>query len=325
LKGRSAQNASDKSPESLAAYAFEEAFLAIAATLKKQVYIVIDALDECDDRQEQGFLSLIKRLVKSAAAVLKILICSRREVDINPLLEVDEVIRIRVEDKNGPDVERFTNNHLIKLAGWTKSERALALERIVKKAGPWFKYVDLVIDILRQPFQRPVSKRLDELPQGLTDMYVEVFHQIDPSYRRFMETFLTWVILLPKALTVTEIVDAYSEIYSKGNQEEDIAELASAQNEIPYKDQIVKVGAAFLKVDWNTGIVDVSHETVKEAFLKRDNITTNETRDETLVCPTCGLPKVHNSRWTLTRKQGHLVSIGYPCTDHRKLNKDSVY
>ncbi|OCL10787.1 hypothetical protein AOQ84DRAFT_374597 [Glonium stellatum] len=318
-KGQSGQTANEKNSESLAAYAFEDAFLTIVEALKKQVYIVIDALDECDDREEQGFLSLIKRLVKSTAAALKILICSRREGDINPLLAVDEVIQIRVEDKNGPDVERFTNDHLSRLAGWTKSERALASERIVKKAGPWFKYVDLVVDILRQPFQRPVSKKLDELPQGLTDMYVEVFHQIDPSYGRFMETFLTWVILSPKTLTVTEIVDAYSEIYSEGNQDEDVEELTSVQNEMPYRDQIVKVGAAFLKVDWNTGMVDVSHETVKEAFLRSDNNITHETKEETPVCPACGLPKAHNGRWTLTRKEGHLAITR---TIFRHLNSD---
>ncbi|OAP63444.1 hypothetical protein AYL99_02671 [Fonsecaea erecta] len=291
----------EKGFASFQASAFEEAYIALAEAVKKEAYVVIDALDECDDREEQGFIDLVLKLATSTRAKVKILICSRREDDINQSLDNEKVSHIMVEDNNGPDVKRFVESELSTCVGWTKLERELAAKVIIEKAKSWFKYVDLVMSILRQPWQRPLSKKLEDLPEGLHDMYVEVLHKTDPSYRQFLETFLTWTILAPRKVTATEIVDAYTEIYINGNQEEDIQGLDSRDKDIPFRDQITKVGGALIKVDWHTKVVSLSHETVKEAFLR-----TEEVEIEPTICKECGTRKsIQQHRWTLSSRMGN--------------------
>jgi len=58
---------------------FQETYVSLAHISKKKIYLVIDALDECTDRQESGLLKMLQSMLSSLDVPefrLKLIICS---------------------------------------------------------------------------------------------------------------------------------------------------------------------------------------------------------------------------------------------------------
>ena len=68
---------------------------------------------------------------------------------------------------------------------------------------------------MREPFQRPLSDRLRELPEGMKSVYHDALHKMSPSYMRLLETTLLWSLLAPVPLRLDEIMDAYQGAYEE--------------------------------------------------------------------------------------------------------------
>ena len=144
---------------------FEDAYSSLAKLLDKKIFLVIDALDECTDRKNEGILKTLQDTLSASKLPLKIMVCSRPEPDI-----VDDLAdkpAIKVEDHNGPDIEKAAKAKLDELPGLSSDERVVACKSIVEKAKGLFRCVDPAIEFLKKPWRRPLEKRLAELPDGL--------------------------------------------------------------------------------------------------------------------------------------------------------------
>lgn len=99
----------------------------VLSTLKKDVFLVLDALDECDEDvknpRRQDLLDLIKQLVEKGHGNLHLLMTSRREEDILISLKglTNVPVEIDVEQKILIDLEMFIR---------TKMARTPALEHL---------------------------------------------------------------------------------------------------------------------------------------------------------------------------------------------------
>jgi hypothetical protein len=100
-------------------------------------YVVLDALDECTDRE--GLLTFLRELIGSKPRDLRILVTSRREKDIEDQLSlvvnhniniqsaiVDSDIRIYVRDRMATDT---------KLKKWPDSVQKEIMTTLMEKAG----------------------------------------------------------------------------------------------------------------------------------------------------------------------------------------------
>ena len=252
------QSRSDK------AIGFDEAYSSLAEVLEKRVLLVIDAVDECTDRKESQLLKVLQKMLHTPDAHVKILLCSRPDSDI--VDEMAERTQIRVEDHNGPDLERAAQSKLETLPGLSNFERDLACKAIVEKAKGLFRCVDPAIDFLRKPWQRPIEKRLQQLPDGLDNSYQQILRQTDPDYLQLLQVALRWCIFGKYNPLVAEVMDEYSCAYTEG---------IDGSDENPYdnmddplvSDQIRMAGSnTFLQVQGNE--VSIRHMTVKDFFLK---------------------------------------------------------
>lgn len=113
-------------------------------------YIVLDALDECTDRE--GLLTFIRELIGSKPRDLRILATSRREKDIDDQLSsvanynidiqsavVDADIRIYIQDRMATDT---------KLKKWSDSVKNEITTALMEKAGGMYGRVPTLLYIV---------------------------------------------------------------------------------------------------------------------------------------------------------------------------------
>ena len=282
---------------------FEDAYPKLANLLGQKIFLVVDALDECTDRKDAGILKTFQETLLVSELPLKIMVCSRPEPDI-----VDDLVSksvIKVEDHNGPDIEKAAKAKLEEMPGLSPNERALACKSIVGKAKGLFRCVDPAIEFLKKPWQRPLEKRLAELPDGLDNSYQQILRQTDPDYMELLKVGLTWSIFAQIKPSVAEIMDEYSCAYAEGIEGTDDNPYDAMDNQL-ISDQIRRAGSGtFLEVAENE--VSVRHTTVKEFFLKET--TTADAPNGHCVddlCAKCQSKKIADQPFTMSEKEGQL-------------------
>ncbi|OCK76384.1 hypothetical protein K432DRAFT_360469 [Lepidopterella palustris CBS 459.81] len=306
-KSQSSTTDKDSKKEELG---FGEAYRGLVELLGKPVYVVIDALDECTDRQAEGLVSSIKDMVHEPGLGIKVLVCSRPDPsDLGT--DLDNIPRIKVEDNNGPDIKLNAKTELNKLPGWAPWEREMACEKIVEKAGSYFRYVDLAVEFLKQPWQRPLKKHLEQLPEGLQAFYEQIIRKTDPAYMELLKTCLTWTILADGQIKVPEIMDAYSRTYTEDDESsfEEVTTPDTTSGEDLYVKQIRIAGSALLDVDTKSRVVQLRHTTVGDYFLSTKSKVTTPSLDteQPCECENCMIKRRSSDRYELSEKHGHLA------------------
>jgi hypothetical protein len=303
---------------------FADVFRGLVALLDRPVFAVVDALDECTDRSA-GFVETLSAMVgaDSSKPGPKIVICSRPEQDIQEAL--GRVSTLPVENNNGPDIKLNAERQLSSLVGWSAQEKQLASEKIVKQAGSYFRYVDLAMDFLKQPWQRPLSTHLEQLPEGVNAFYEQTIQKTRPAYAELLRYSLTWTILGGGSVRVPEVMDAYSQIYTiAGSVEFETDEVSGdidANDEDDGEDhtsdlqvqQIQAAGVNLLLVDSEALTIQQRHSTVSDFFLSRTTSDGNSSLQSGPRCVSCEKTLDVNTRFDISEKSGHLLIASTIC------------
>jgi hypothetical protein len=105
--------------------------------LETRVYVIVDALDECIDR-ESGLLEALKTLAKSPANV-RVLVSSRYEIDIQHSFgDTYELVEVNAS-KTEKDVKRYVIDSLRAITRFKPQEKAKASTVIAKKSEGKFR------------------------------------------------------------------------------------------------------------------------------------------------------------------------------------------
>ena len=298
---------------------FEESYRLLSNLLERKVYLVLDALDECSDRKSAHLLRSLKKMLnvaKPADQKLKIIICSRPEEDI--VNELSETSVIKIEEHNTLDIEKDAKVKLDGLPGLSTTERILACNAIVKKAGGLFRCVDPAIDFLKKPFKRPLEQVLERLPEGLTNSYQQALERTDPQYLELLKTTMHYCVLGKRKPTIAEIMDDFSCAYDEGDgdgdEENPYDRLDSPEDADESKrlihEQIQKAGSnMFFEIEPNQ-VVKTRHNTVDDFFLT--TLTPSEG-----VGFGAGDASSSPHQWKLSPKHGHLNLALTICKPHR--------
>ena len=225
---------------------FKAAYESLARAYNGTVFLVMDALDECTDRNSHKFLRTLREMAGVTDIRLKILVFSRPEPDISDDLE--GLPNVKVEGQNEEDLRKHVMSELERIPGWTKLERDVACEEVVRKASGQFRYIDGAMQFLRQPWQRPIQNRLEGLPAGLANSYLQSLQQTDPAYVGLLKTTLMWTILAEGEIRVPEVMDAYSRPYDNEENPGELLDASSAAEVNLHDHQIRTAGGIFLEV-----------------------------------------------------------------------------
>ncbi|TLS21185.1 uncharacterized protein PpBr36_10655 [Pyricularia pennisetigena] len=182
-----------------------------------ELWIVLDALDECQTRKgakNEGLLSWMKGLLKVSRANIHFLFTSRPERDIKSALNefVDRQIPIQSE-LVAKDICAYVHGrvrHYEGLKRWRKREdiQQEIENNLVQKANGMFRWVSCPLDSLEK-CPDPISLReaLKKLPRTLDETYARILSKIPPDYERNATRLLQFLTFSERPLQVEEAVD----------------------------------------------------------------------------------------------------------------------
>ncbi|KAJ6256517.1 hypothetical protein Dda_8379 [Drechslerella dactyloides] len=212
---------------------------AVSTVIPSRIYVMFDALDECQDRREQEFLRHIHCLVKGTTtddgANIRVIISCRDNVDIMSEFMVKGIsekekthpervntIEITLE-KNFEDLREFIMHDVGELlirridkkrfASFFRQELSRIVDIIHQKAKGDFTLARMIIANLQQPSKITLDKRIQQLPSAIGDIYMASLESLTPDEQELVVTALKWVVWSVTGINVIEISDHYREAY----------------------------------------------------------------------------------------------------------------
>ncbi|KAL9134056.1 MAG: hypothetical protein Q9175_004768 [Cornicularia normoerica] len=186
----------------------------------EDIYIILDALDECAERDE--LLTDLEEIVSWEDANLHVLTTSRRKKDIEEALTLlsDERNRIGIQSALvNADIRTYTHDRLQidrKLRRWLKRpEVQLEIEdTLMKKADGMFRWAACQLDSLGDCFHLPhLRHALASLPKTLDDTYARILCNIDKRYSHYNKhilKILQWLTFSTRPLRLEELAEVFA-------------------------------------------------------------------------------------------------------------------
>lgn len=187
----------------------------------KRIFLMFDALDECEDRA-RWLIPLLVKLVqrylnKSLRVDLKIFITSRRQADIVRAFKAVPTIEIRANDVGG-DIEAFVNHEIRQRMqeGVIELRDEQLVQTIVNvlssRADGMFLWVKYQLDYLcEQLTEKAIFAALDHLPetlQGHYDRVVDLINKQSKPVRDIARHVIEWLACSARMLYCTELLEA---------------------------------------------------------------------------------------------------------------------
>ncbi|ERF68561.1 hypothetical protein EPUS_04659 [Endocarpon pusillum Z07020] len=187
-----------------------------------EVFLVIDALDECPKVQRPAILKCLRDIVSCGTGHVKVFVTSRPEMDIEEAFKQMTIECIRIKARSvQSDINLYATEETRRLRQGSDGRKLNlndpALEdQIIKtlttKAEGMFLWVHLQLIHLCEESEsgndRDVERALATLPDGLDKTYERSLNQIlqhDERRRRLAFQTLRWVMYAERPLTVKEL------------------------------------------------------------------------------------------------------------------------
>ncbi|KAL9083000.1 MAG: hypothetical protein Q9165_008696 [Trypethelium subeluteriae] len=312
---------------------FADAMDSLAINLDKYIIIVVDAVDRMTDADQEEFYENLQDILgrgedddedEDTSNVRFLIGCRTGSKFYN---RAHEGTCIDVGDRNGPDIDLKLTAALDELTGWSSSEREEAKEKILDKAASLFKYVaQVAIPFIQQPFQRPLSNRLKDLPEGMSETYNQSIRVMQSNYLDLLRTALSWTLLAPGYVKVLEVMEAFSGEYLIP-KEEALQRVAAEKEDGSYTKmasqleltQLRTASGPFLNVWEEYG--GQSFVSLKDPYQVKhfclhatEKVETEEVAGET-VCLKCKASLNPSRSLSISEKQGHL-NLAITCVRH---------
>ncbi|KAM0159004.1 hypothetical protein ACHAQE_005283 [Botrytis cinerea] len=253
--------------------------------LYSKVFIVIDALDECQmaDGCRMDFLSEVFHLQETCQ--LSLFATSRHIPDIEEMFDNSMRLEIRASDT---DVERYLDGRMSQLPGYVRNSKDLQNEiksKIIKAIDGMFLLARLDFDSLKvKKSPKAMRNALNMLPTGSNaykDAYKDAMERIEGQLddeRDLAKQVLSWITFAKRPLTTAELQEAIAvEINETELDRENFTEIST----------MISVCAGLVTVDDEGKIIRLVHYTTQEYFERtRDEWFPNAETFITTICVT---------------------------------------
>ncbi|KAK6511169.1 hypothetical protein TWF481_000091 [Arthrobotrys musiformis] len=214
-------------------------FRAVSSAFNIRAYVVLDAIDECQDRAEVRLLDHLERLVSSADSQIRVLVSVREEIDIKEELARSgvpefEILAVATED-TAKEMEDFLKG---KLAGIIKTrikdqentasiaaEMERYLPSIRRKVQGDFAYANMVVATLREPSKVSLKARIINLPSSVEEIYRQSLQRMKASERHLIIFALRWIAWSFSDVTALQIAEHYRGVYRDPYEDEEAYEV----------------------------------------------------------------------------------------------------
>ncbi|KAI9674393.1 MAG: hypothetical protein M1822_009071 [Bathelium mastoideum] len=250
-------------------------------TALPKVYLLVDALDECDSTSSGIFLKLLLHERLKSSQKVKWIISSRNERHVKEYLESPSAAYDTSLELNSRHVAKavdafvaFKVSDLTRRKGYTLETRKLIESYLMRKADGTFLWVALVCKELERVSARKALKAVEQFPTGLEPLYgrmMELVRQEDDKEEfKLRLRLLRMVTLSCRPLNLDEIGmigDFEKELYDSKK----------------YMEDLVQSCGSFLTI--SKDIVSFVHQSAKDFFSTGQGVTIfpsglNETQKE---------------------------------------------
>jgi ankyrin repeat protein len=186
----------------------------------KEVWIILDALDECRTRigsPTEGLLSWIRDLLESEQRNVHLLVTSRPEPDIKSevgeLAHDDDIVPLQ-SDLITDDIRAYVHTRIREgngLKRWrSQPEVQDEIEtQIIKQADGMFRLAACQLDALENCVEyRTLQNTLASLPNTLDETYSRILHSIPSEYKLNATRILQFLTYSERPLRIEEAADA---------------------------------------------------------------------------------------------------------------------
>ncbi|KAF9479010.1 hypothetical protein BDN70DRAFT_879298, partial [Pholiota conissans] len=186
----------------------------------RTVYIIIDSLDECIERNRM--LPWIEQIIFEKHDNLHLIIASRLERDISDTFERPDVPFIDLASKADEDIALYLDKELPLLKNWQfwDNETQREVQSVLRKgAQGMFRWVALQIAELQKcPTRFAVMKQLRSLPKGLYETYDRILSRIDEGDSTDTKIFLRLLSFSIRPMYLNEIAAAAAVQFTDQNE-----------------------------------------------------------------------------------------------------------
>ncbi|APA12249.1 hypothetical protein sscle_09g070190 [Sclerotinia sclerotiorum 1980 UF-70] len=233
-----------------------------------RLYIVVDALDECDETKKTR--SNLIRELRNLPSNTNLLLTSRRLGDIEDKLSDCPHLEIRASDH---DVRAYlearidTEENILKFCKKDPALRETIVGKIAEKAHGMFLLAHLHIEAIASELKiSRIKKALTSLPNILDSSYDDAMKRImegqDKNRKNLAMNILMWLSCAKRILTVRELQHAIA-IMELDPDEDELDE-----EDFYEQDLLLTVCAGLVVVDPESGIIRLCHYTLQE-YLER--------------------------------------------------------
>ncbi|KAK1252130.1 hypothetical protein MKX08_003317 [Trichoderma sp. CBMAI-0020] len=186
------------------------------------VYVVIDALDECPllNDQRENLLKSLGRILGNAPNNLHVFLTSRKEQDIDKKLrsfllppsrlEIDLLV---ISATLKRDIGHYIDQRLATdyFSSWPQIIKEEVKQSLMEKADCMYQYVRLQFELLQKLSSTPqIRKALQDLPIGLDATYDRILQSIDSHFHRQVLGSLKWLAFSRRPLSVQELSEIFT-------------------------------------------------------------------------------------------------------------------
>ncbi|KAL9009873.1 MAG: hypothetical protein Q9173_005138 [Seirophora scorigena] len=224
--------------------------------LRKPLYWIIDALDECESPQ------LLLRLILSSTSTqlpLRIVFTGRNTETLSTAFqrfETPVLIDHVAADDTKDDLEMYVAQEVRYMRG-DQYFKTQVIQSVCAMAKGNFLWVHLVLkEILQCHTEAAIEQALEELPVELLQLYQRMEATLSrtsrPADRGLSKTILTWVVCSQRALTLEDLSEALKPEYS---------------HVLDLRLTISQVCGNFVVID-NKSRVEMVHQTARDYLVK---------------------------------------------------------
>ncbi|KAH9077605.1 hypothetical protein EDB83DRAFT_1497892 [Lactarius deliciosus] len=184
-----------------------------------QIFIVLDALDECPDSSgipspRSGVLQLVKELVDLDLQELRICVTSRPEVNIRSVLEPLAFRSVSLHNEGGQKaditdyVQSVVNSSLsTAMRRWREDDRNLVIKTLTDRADGMFRWVFCQLDTLQHCSPPNLRQFLNEMPETLDGTYERILKGINKAQKDDAYRLLKCIAVAARPLRVEELAE----------------------------------------------------------------------------------------------------------------------
>lgn len=177
------------------------------AQRKGPLFLIIDALDECDEQDLEEVTEFLRDLIQlSPPELLTIKICLSARY--HPVIYVEDGLKINIDKHNSSDILLYIERWL-KPNDATPGLRRLATEVVARASGIFLWVVLVVKTLVKARDEGETMHRMlqivQDLPKQLDDLIRQLLKHITDDHRKDALRIMQWVCFSRRVLSTTEL------------------------------------------------------------------------------------------------------------------------